>query len=115
MIGRRSEILILSHFVQSGLWAGMGGETANGMYVLNTYRGPAASVGQALSMGSGWVDVPGEPAKGRVASLVGGVLELQGFCLLVSLRFAFSSLYFCFVLLSSPFPKMLLLLLLLLP
>ncbi len=61
-------------------------------------------------MGSGWVDVPGEPAKGRVGSLVGGsVGVVQGF----ARSFRFACFFFAFVLLSSPFPKMLLLLLLL--
>ncbi len=80
--------------------------TANGMDVLHTDRGPAASVGQALSIGSRWVDVPGEPAKGRVGSLVGGSIGVAGICFLVSLRL----LFLRFVLLSSPFPKMFLLL-----
>ncbi len=70
--------------------------------MLHTYRGPAASVRQALSMGSGWVDVPGEPAKGRVGSLVGGAWELCRDLLARFAPLAFSSLYFCFLL---PSPK----------
>jgi len=79
------------------------------MDVLHIDRGPAASVGQAFSLGCGWVDVPGEPAKGRVGSLVRGSVGVAGICCLVSLRLLFRR----FVLLSSPFSKMLLLLLLL--